>query len=77
MLHIRVYGNLIELFGQEAVTLPADQPWTVQGVLAYLKQQQPNLSLQQVRLAKNQELVNDGPISSSDELALMPPFAGG
>jgi len=42
-----------------------------------LRQQYPSLSTMNYQLALNQQLVTNAQLQSNDEVALLPPFAGG
>jgi len=75
-LKIKLYGYLADDLGD---MLETDQLNTLGELLTYLNEKYPVLSNKRFSIAINRELER-GPkkkISCSDELVLLPPFAGG
>ncbi len=77
---VRAFARYAEVLGLEEVTLELEQPATVGDAIALLRERAPNgdrlpvnplvaIDLQQVRA--------DRTLSEGDELALLPPLAGG
>ena len=75
-LKIKLYGYLADDLGD---VLETDHLNTLGELLSYLNERYPSLSGKRFGIAINRAMVNDmqKKISSSDELALLPPFAGG
>jgi len=75
-LKIKLYGYLADDIGEVLETDPLN---TLGDLLSYIKERYPELSRKQFSVAINRAVENDLQkiISSSDELALLPPFAGG
>lgn len=77
-INIKYFGSVAEATGkdQESMELPA--PTTVHAINEALKAQYGNLGKLKYRIAVNQELVAEQhEVNNNDELALLPPFAGG
>ena len=75
-LKIKLYGYLADDLGD---MLETDQLNTLGELLTYLNEKYPILSNKRFSIAVNRALENDmqKKINCSDELALLPPFAGG
>lgn len=80
---VLLFGRLKDAFGAGQIALP-DKANTVARLRLRLAEQYPELAgmivAPSVRVAVNQELVVDEDemtISSSDEIALLPPLSGG
>ena len=75
-LKIKLYGYLADDLGD---MLEADQLNTLGELLSFLNVKYPVLANKRFSIAVNRALENDmqKKINCSDELALMPPFAGG
>lgn len=92
MKTIRLFASLRDLAGSREVAVPLEGRQTVQGVLLALSEAYPSLGAEVLnaegRLAgRVQVLVNgrhidwlqglDTPVDEEDDLALIPPLAGG
>ena len=75
-LKIKLYGYLADDIGD---TLETDHLNTLGELLSYLNKSYPVLSNKRFSIAVNREMESDlqRKINCSDELALLPPFAGG
>ena len=80
---VLLFGRLKDAFGVASIPLPAGVA-TAAALRAKLAEANPDLAdmlrSKSVRIAVNQALVADEaatPISSSDEIALLPPLSGG
>ena len=79
VLSVRLFARYAELLGGEAVAVPAEGVRTVGDLLARLRELPGGsaigaatlvaVNLRQARL--------DSPVSSGDEIAILPPLAGG
>lgn len=75
-IKVLLFGNLGEKAGQKSLELEGVD--TLQGCREALEQQVPALRGQVYLTAVNQDLVRgDVPLQAGDEIAVMPPFAGG
>jgi len=75
-LKIKLYGYLADDIGEVLETDPLN---TLGDLLSYIEERYPDLSRKQFSVAINRAVENDLQkiISCSDELAFLPPFAGG
>lgn len=80
---ILLFGRLKDAFGAASIPLPAGAA-TAAALRTKLAEANPDLAdmlrSRSIRIAVNQSLVADEPgtsISSSDEIALLPPLSGG
>ncbi len=80
---VLLFGKLKDAFGASSIPLP-EGTTTAAALRAKLADQNPDLAdmlrAKTVRIAVNQELVTDEAatrITSSDEIALLPPLSGG
>jgi molybdopterin synthase sulfur carrier subunit len=77
MNHVNVlfFGPLIDIAGKEKMSLEAK---SVNDAKVQLERNFPELIGRTYRFALNQEIIyGDFPLKNGDELALLPPFAGG
>lgn len=75
-IEIKYFGMLTGITGKssEAVEVQPD----LEGMMKLLKEMHPGLSVVRFSVSLNQRLVHDNPkLSDGDEIALLPPFAGG
>lgn len=80
---ILLFGRLRDAFGVDRIDLP-EGAGTAGSMRRLLAKRHPELaeviSAPSVRIAVNQELIVDedaAPLSSTDEIALLPPLSGG
>lgn len=78
-LKISLYGITREIVGTSVIELPAPAPATVGALLEELRKQYPALgALRSCAVAVNNEYAtNDQALHTVDEIALIPPVAGG
>ena len=78
-LKISLFGITREIVGTSVIELPAPAPATVGALLEELRKQYPALSaLRSCAVAVNNEYAtNDQALHTVDEIALIPPVAGG
>ena len=80
IIHLRFYARYAELVGRDEMQLPVPLPATVRDVVRCVREQLPGgndiperplaaLNLTHVKL--------DAPVHDGDEVALLPPLAGG
>ena len=76
---ITLYGITRDIVGTSVIELPAPAPTTVGELLVELRRQYPALGeLRSCAVAVNNEYAaNDHPLHTVDEIALIPPVAGG
>ncbi len=82
MVKVRFFAVLKSLVGKEEVSLDVEEGTTLAQLLEKLKMDLPPLDdiLQKggVLISVNQEVVDrEAPIQDGDEIAFLPPFAGG
>ena len=78
-LKISLFGITRDIVGTAVLELPAPAPTTVGALLAALRQQYPALGeLRSCAVAVNNEYAaHDLALHTTDEIALIPPVAGG
>ena len=78
-LTIALFGITRDIVGASTIELPAPAPATVGALLAELRQRYPALgALRSCAVAVNNEYAtNDQALHTVDEIALIPPVAGG
>ena len=76
-LKLKFFGRLTELTGVNELTWETAEELSLSEIEAELSQQYNNWTEQTYRIAINQTLVTDGKVSDGDEVAFLPPFAGG
>lgn len=77
MIKVLLFAQLQEDIGQETVWLEADG-WTVKQVKDFLMNQYPQVSLQAVMAAINEEYAFDeDTVKDGDIIAFLPPVSGG
>ena len=76
--NIKCFGMIAEWAGGDAQQLPLDGNPTVRTLPDAAEQRWPRLKGISYRVAVNQRLSDDSDtVSEKDEIALLPPFAGG
>ena len=78
-LKIALFGITRDIVGTSVIELPTPTPTTVGELLAEMRRQYPALGdLRSCAVAVNNEYAaNDHPLRTIDEIALIPPVAGG
>jgi len=77
MIKILLFAQLQEAIGQSTLVLEAND-WTVKQVKEHLQQQYPQVMLQAVMTAVNEEYAFDADImKEGDTIAFLPPVSGG
>ncbi|MCC3151734.1 MoaD/ThiS family protein [Hymenobacter sp. BT770] len=78
-LKVTLYGITRDIVGTSVIELPAPAPATVGELLEEMRKQYPALGeLRSCAVAVNHEYAdNDQPLHTVDEIALIPPVAGG
>jgi molybdopterin converting factor subunit 1 len=78
-LKISLYGITRDIVGTSVIELPAPAPATVGALMAEMCRQYPALSqLRSCAVAVNNEYADENhPLHTVDEIALIPPVAGG
>lgn len=74
-IQVLLFGSIAEIIGKSQMVLPVF-PHT-QDLLNYLLKEYPQLQTVGFVLSVNRKIVNESPIKSNDEIALLPPFSGG
>ncbi len=78
-LKIALFGITRDIVGTSLIELPAPAPTNVGELLAEMRRQYPALGdLRSCAVAVNNEYASpDQPLHTTDEIALIPPVAGG
>ncbi|TAE48663.1 MAG: MoaD/ThiS family protein [Bacteroidetes bacterium] len=77
-LKIKYFGVIAEEAGVAEETLQLDPvDWTVESLRAYCFAARNLREDSAIRVAVNQQLRQSGPLQPGDEVAFLPPFAGG
>ena len=78
-LKIALFGITRDIVGMSIIELPAPAPATVDELLTEMRRQYPALGdLRSCAVAVNNEYAAlDQPLHTTDEIALIPPVAGG
>ena len=75
-INLIYFGSVMDITGTTAET--AEAPSTLGELDGYLLQRYPGLSVIRYRLSVNRQLTTgDRQLADGDEIALLPPFAGG
>lgn len=75
-IKLKVFGVLRSIVGSEEIDMEHFE--FVEDLLLHLKEYYPEINEHSFVVAINQEVVNENEqLSDGDEVALMPPFAGG
>lgn len=77
MIHILLFAHLQEVVGESKLAVELSDI-TVGQLKAWLEKQYPQLSLQSIMVAINEEFATDTTmIQSGDTIAFIPPISGG
>lgn len=78
-MKIRCFGIAKDITSQAFITIDEQLPSNVEGLKLWLEKNYPQFkSLNKCMIAVNQEYADDNtPISTSDEIAIIPPVSGG
>jgi len=77
MIHILLFAHLQEVVGESKLAVELSD-MTVGQLKAWLEKQYPQLSLQSIMVAINEEFATDTTmIQSGDTIAFIPPISGG
>lgn len=76
-LKIKIFGLLQEITQEEELILTMDEHPNPAQITEKIKTMFPEMQLIQIKLAVNQKFDPDTICKAEDELALLPPFAGG
>ena len=77
MIKILLFAQLQEDIGQDSLVLDVNG-WTVKQVKDYLLEQYPQVTLQAVMTAINEEYAfDDDSVKDGDTIAFLPPVSGG
>jgi len=75
-IKVLLFGILAEEAGKDTIT--AEDLKTIDELDAYIKSEYPSFKNYKYRVSVNQELVSSNEkLKDGDEVALLPPFAGG
>jgi sulfur-carrier protein len=75
-MKIKIFGVLKDIIEDSEIAFSTES--TIQDLKSTLESSYPDLRKYQYKIAVNQQLVSDTtPIKEGDEIALLPPFAGG
>jgi len=74
---VRFFGLLLDTTEVSELSMPIDSKDTAASLLIELTHRFPDLAHRSYRLVHNNTFVEDAPLRDGDEIALMPPFAGG
>ncbi|MEL7148467.1 MAG: MoaD/ThiS family protein [Bacteroidota bacterium] len=76
-LTLKFFGRLTEITGSDQLAWQTDETLSLTELEKQLDQQFPDWSAQTYRIAVNQHLVDTVTLNDGDEVAFLPPFAGG
>lgn len=78
-LQVKYFGMIAETIGKQEEKIEiSSQQISVALLVELLLKKYPDLNLQSFKIAVNQSIAeNDAIINENDEIALLPPFAGG
>lgn len=78
-IHIKYFGSIAQLVGKKEEELEIPATTTAGAVERSLRVRYQELKHAQYRIAVNQQLIEDQGVvvNDNDEMALLPPFAGG
>ena len=75
-INLIYFGSVMDITGINAETV--DTPATLNELNEFLHNRYPRLSVMSYRLSVNRQLITDNrQLIDGDEIALLPPFAGG
>ena len=76
-IHIKYFGQAGEIAGTDRETIDIPAGLNACGLKDFLKTNMPAFDSLSFQVAVNQELNSDGELHDGDEIAVLPPFAGG
>ncbi|MFY0598473.1 MAG: MoaD/ThiS family protein [Cyclobacteriaceae bacterium] len=76
-LKIKLFGVLSEIANTDELMISSVESIEAQAIIDYAIERYPEMKLVQLKLAVNQKIVTEGSCDEHDEIALLPPFAGG
>ena len=77
-LKIQFFGMIAELVGKEHLEIDSFEGSMLQEVEAYLLREFPDLNKMTYTMSLNRQIVGgESPLVQHNEIALLPPFAGG
>lgn len=76
-LNIKLFGKLAELTGKNDMIIQASEGMTLQELEKMFCEKYDTWSLQTYLIAVNQSISDNHKLSAGDEVAFLPPFAGG
>ncbi|MGB3467056.1 MAG: MoaD/ThiS family protein [Cyclobacteriaceae bacterium] len=76
-LTIRFFGKLAEITGKDHSTLAVDDGLSVEALKELMNKQYDSWQTQTYLVAVNQTIADKGELYDGDEVAFLPPFAGG
>ncbi len=76
-LNVKFFGELAELTGKSEVLLQVDEDTAIHDLEQFFNKKYDSWSLQTYLIAVNQDITKDIKLSEGDEIAFLPPFAGG
>lgn len=77
ILTIKLYGILQEIAEKEELKMDFESEISASEVLDVIKNKYPAMSLVQMSIAVNQKIAFTQICKTDDEIAILPPFAGG
>jgi len=75
-VEVKYFGMLAEITGCNSEQLVISSP-EITGLKEVLLNKYPDFVNKDFRIAQNQELVSDTALLTGEEIAVLPPFAGG
>ncbi len=73
---IKCFGMLSEIIGEQ-ITIECNTEYSVDELIKYLSKDYPKLEAIPVKVAQNDQLLDDSAIVLSGPLSMFPPFSGG
>lgn len=73
---IKCFGMLSEIIGEQ-ITIECNTEYSVEQLIKYLEKDYPKLEAIPVKVAQNDQLLDDSAIVISGPLSMFPPFSGG
>ena len=73
---IKCFGVLSEIMGEQ-ITFESNTECSVEQLIKYLEKDYPKLEAIPVKVAQNDQLLDDSAIVLSGTLSMFPPFSGG
>jgi molybdopterin converting factor small subunit len=73
---IKCFGMLSEIIGEQ-ISIECNTEYSVEQLIKYLSKDYPKLEAIPVKVAQNDQLLDDSAIVISGTLSMFPPFSGG